>query len=74
MLTLIFIICMLTIFGSLARFAFFGAWGLTRILFGLVFFPIILIGLVFKGLVVIALPALIIYGIVALTARASKGF
>ena len=74
MLTLIFIICMLTIFGSLARSAFFGAWGLTRILLGLVFFPIILIGMVFKGLVVIALPALIIYGIVALTARASEGF
>ncbi len=71
MLTLIFIICMLAFFGSLARFAFFGAWGLTRILLSLVFFPIILIGMVVKGLFVLALPALIIYGILALTARAS---
>lgn len=71
MLTLIFIICMLAFFGSLARFAFVGAWGLTRILLSLVFFPIILIGMVVKGLFVLALPALIIYGILALTARAS---
>ena len=71
MLTLIFIICMLAFFGSLARFAFFGAWGLTRILLSLVFFPIILIGMVVKGLFVLALPALIIYGILALTARTS---
>ena len=70
MLTLIFIICMFAIFGRLARFAFFGAWGLAKILISLVFFPIILIGMLFSGLVVIALPALAIYGIVALAAKA----
>ena len=71
MLTLIFIICILAVFGKIAGLALRGAWGLTKILFGLVFFPIILIGMVFSGLIVIALPALIIFGIIALVSDAS---
>lgn len=71
MLTLIFIICMLVIFGEVAGLALKGAWGLTKILFNLVFLPVILIGMVLSGLIVIALPVLIIFGIVALVANAS---
>lgn len=71
MLTLFFIICMFAVFGKIAGLALRGAWGLTKILLGLVFFPIILIGMVFSGLIVIALPALIIFGIVMLAADAS---
>ena len=66
MLTLIFSICMFAVFGKLALFALKGAWGLTRIFFTLLFLPLILIGMVFKGLIVIALPALIILGIISL--------
>ena len=72
MLTVLFIICMFAIFGKVARLAFMGAWGLTKILISLVFFPIILIGMVFSGLVVLALPVLIIFGIAALAANASS--
>lgn len=71
MLTLIFIICMFAVFGKIAGLALRGAWGLTKILFSLVLLPVILIGMVFSGLIVIALPALIIFGIVALVANAS---
>lgn len=71
MLTLIFIICMLTVFCKMAGLALRGAWGLTKILFGLVLLPVILIGMVLKGLVVVALPALIIFGVVAMVADAS---
>ena len=66
MLTIIFIICMFAVFGKLALLAVRGAWGLTKILFSLIFLPFILIGLVFSGLIFIALPVLIIIGIVAL--------
>ncbi len=71
MLTLIFIICMITVFGKIGGLALRGAWGLTKILFSLVFLPIILIGMVFSGLIVIALPVLVIFGIVALVTDAS---
>ena len=68
MLTIIFIICMFAVFGKLVLLAVRGAWGLTKILFSLIFLPFILIGLVFSGLIFIALPVLIIIGIVALIA------
>ena len=66
MLTLIFIICMFVVFGKIAMLALKGAWGMTKVLVTLIFLPIILIGMVFKGLIVIAIPALIIFGAVAL--------
>ena len=68
MLTLIFLICMFAVFGKVAVLALKGAWGLTKILFSLIFLPFIIIGLVLKGLIFIALPVLIVVGIVSLLA------
>ena len=68
MLTLIFLICMFAVFGKVAVLALKGAWGLTKIMFSLIFLPFILIGLVLKGLIFIALPVLIVVGIVSLLA------
>ena len=39
-------------------------WGITKIFFTLVFFPLILIGLVAAGFLYIALPILLIVGII----------
>ena len=66
MLTLLFVICMFIVLGKLSMLALSGAWGLMKVLFTIIFLPVILLGLVFKGLLVIALPVLIIFGIVAL--------
>ena len=66
MLSLIITIFVLAIFGKIALLLLKGAWGLTKIFFTLFFLPLILIGLVLKGLAVIALPALIVFGVVAL--------
>ena len=71
MLTVFFIICMIAVFGKIAALALKGAWGLTKILFGLVFLPVILIGMAVGGLIVIALPVLIIFGIILFAADAS---
>lgn len=73
MLTLIFTIFMLAIFGKIVLLVLKGTWGLTKIFFTLLFLPLILIGLVLKGLVVIALPVLIIFGAVALLSDKSTG-
>lgn len=69
MLTLLFLICMLGIFGKLLIFGLRAAWGVSRLLLTVVFFPVILIGMVFVGLIHLAFPILIIVGIVAMLSR-----
>ena len=66
MLTLIFTILMFVVFGKLVLLAIKATWGITKVLFSLVFLPIILVLLVVGGLIYIALPVLVIVGIVTL--------
>ena len=70
MLNLLFVILMIMVFGKLIGFAIRAAWGISKVLVTLVFFPLILIGLVLGGLIYLALPILIVVGLVALF----KGF
>lgn len=63
MWTLIFLLLMIAVFGKLIFFAVKMTWGVTKILFTLVFLPLFLIGLVFAGLMYIAIPILLIAGI-----------
>ena len=60
MWTLIFLLLMIAVFGKLIFFAVKMTWGVTKILF----FPLILIGLVMAGLMYIALPILLVVGII----------
>lgn len=66
MLELIFIILMIAIFGRLAVFAFRLAWGITKVAFTLIFLPLILITALISGLVSIALPVLVVIGVLSL--------
>lgn len=70
MLNLLFAILMIMVFGKLIGFAIRAAWGISKVLITLVFLPLILIGLVLGGLIYLALPILIVVGLVALF----KGF
>ena len=65
MLSLLFTICMIWIFGKLFIFGVKAAWGISKLLLTVVF---LLIGMVIGGLMSIAFPILIIVGIVALVA------
>lgn len=69
MLTLLFMICMLGIFGKLLVFGLRAAWGVSKLLLTVVFFPVILIGMVVVGLIHLAFPILLIVGIIALLSR-----
>ena len=73
MLTLLFVICMFGIFGKLIGLAFKMTWGLAKVLFTLVFLPVILVGLAMGGLLVVAFPLLIVVGIVSLAVGLLKG-
>ena len=69
MLTLLFLICMLGIFGKLLIFGLRAAWGVSKLILTEVFFPVIMIGIEFDGLIYLAFPILIIVGIVTLLSR-----
>lgn len=66
MLTIIFLLLMIVVFGKLIWLAIRAAWGITKVLFSIVFLPIVLIVLALSGLMVAALPILIIVGLAAL--------
>ena len=66
MLTIIFLLLMIVVFGKLIWFAIRAAWGITKVLFSIVFLPIVLIVLALSGLMVVALPILISVGLAAL--------
>ena len=66
MITIIFSLLMLAVFGRLLFFAIRLTWGMLRVVLSLVLLPLGLIGLVLKGLIKIALPVLIVIGIITL--------
>ncbi|MBD5519531.1 MAG: hypothetical protein HDR07_13980 [Lachnospiraceae bacterium] len=68
MITLLFCILMFTVFGKLALVAVRAAWGISKVIFCLVFAPLFLIVLLISGLVYIALPILLIGAVVSFAA------
>ena len=66
MLELGFIILMFLIFGKLIVFAVKAAWGISKIVCTIVLLPLFLVGMVFAGLIGIALPILLVVGVVSL--------
>lgn len=65
MLTLLFLVCMIWVFGKLFFFGIKAAWGISKFLLTIILFPVILIGMVIGGLIYIAFPILIIVWIAA---------
>ena len=66
MLTLLFVVLLLTIFGKLLIFAIKAAWGIAKILLNIVLLPLIIIGMFAGGLTYLALIVLAIVGLVSL--------
>ncbi len=63
MLTWIFGILMLIVFGRILLFALSATWSIAKVIFALIFLPLALVALVFNGLILIAFPVLIIIGL-----------
>ena len=66
MFTLLFTILTFLVFGKLLIFAVKASWGLARILVTIIFLPLVLIGLVVAGVIYLAVPLLVIAGIISL--------
>ncbi|MDO5344702.1 MAG: hypothetical protein Q4E91_03045 [Lachnospiraceae bacterium] len=72
MLTMVFVILMFLIFGKLIVFGLKAAWGISKIVCTVLLLPLCLVGLVIIGLIKIALPLLLIVGIVSLVLPKSR--
>lgn len=72
MLTLVFICLMIGVFGKLIGLAFKMTWGIAKVLFTLVFLTFVLIALTIGGLVTIALPLVVVVGIISLVCGAVR--
>ena len=66
MFTVLFTILTLIVFGKLLIFAIKASWGLARILVTVLFLPFVLIGLVVAGFVYLAVPLLVVAGVISL--------
>lgn len=71
MLSILFTICMFWFIGKFFVFGLNASWGIMKLLCTVIFFPVILIGMVVGGLLYIALPLLIIGGIIGLVTSRS---
>lgn len=65
MLSLLFAICMIWIFGKVLLFGIKAAWGISKFLITIVLLPLILIGMVIGGLIYIAFPILIVVAVIS---------
>ncbi|SFQ35492.1 hypothetical protein SAMN04487928_13731 [Butyrivibrio proteoclasticus] len=70
MMTLLFMILFFGVFGKLIGFAFRASWSIMKVMLYIVFLPAILMIMLFGGLIYIALPILVIVGLVSFFSRA----
>lgn len=63
MLTLLFMVLMIVVFGKLLIFALKASWGIAKVLLTIVFLPLVLVCLVLAGLVYVAVPILLVAGL-----------
>ena len=68
MFTLLFVFCMFGVFGKLFCFGLKAAWGISKFVLNIVFLPLILIVMVAGGLLSVAVPLLLIIGVIGLVA------
>lgn len=69
MLSLLFAICMIWVFGKLFIFGIKAAWGISKFIVTVVLLPLALIGLVVGGFLYLAFPILLVVGIVSLVCK-----
>lgn len=69
-MTVLFFILFLLVFGKMIGFAIRATWSIFKVTTFIVFLPAILVLMVFGGLLYLALPILIIVGLISLIASA----
>ena len=70
MFTILSLVLFMMVFGKLLGFAFRVGWGMLKISAYLIFLPAIVLMLIFGGLIYLALPILIVVGLIGLCTSA----
>ncbi len=70
MMSLLFFILFIAVFGKLIGFAIKATWSIFKVCMYIVFLPLLILGFFFGGLLYIAFPILLIVGLVSLVASA----
>ena len=70
MLTLISIVILFAVFGRLLLFGLKLGWGIMKLVGFIVFLPLIILAMILGGFAFVALPILLIVGIVSMAVRA----
>ena len=73
MLTALFIIMLIIVFGKILIFALKAAWGIGKIVLTVIFLPVILIIMAISGLLSVAFTLLVFVGIISLIAGLITG-
>ena len=73
MLTLLFICLLLAVIFNIVKIALKLTWGITKFVFSVIVFPIILIAIALAGFIYIALAILIIAGLISLVSNLALG-
>lgn len=66
MITMLLMIATVTIMFKILVFGLKACWGIAKLLLTLIVFPVVMIGLLMFGLIYLAIPILIVAGIIAL--------
>lgn len=66
MLTVLFMVLLLLVFGKILVFAIKAAWGISKIIVSVVLLPVILIAMAVTGLLSVAFVILIMIGLISL--------
>ncbi len=69
MLTILFCVLMIAVFGRILWFAIQMTWSITKIVVGVILLPLILVVLAAWGLLYIAFPLLLVIGLFSLCRR-----
>ena len=70
MLTLISLVILIAVFGRLLLFGLKLGWGIMKLVGFIVFLPLIILAMILGGFAFVALPILLIVGIVSMAVRA----
>ena len=65
MLSFVFVVLLVVVFGKMLKFAIKATWGIAKIVVSLILLPLVLLGLALSGLIMFALLILIIIGVIA---------
>jgi hypothetical protein len=65
-MTILFCVLFFLFFGKLLNVAIRAAWGTMKVMFYVLFLPLMIVGLMFKGIFILAIPLFVFLGLMSM--------